>query len=78
MVVKSSVRIKRLNKSDVSIRNWNRLVKKFGTTRIAIKSIADLSYQDFMQMEGIGHKSFVQLNDLIVSAGFQGYNFEVK
>ena len=78
MVVKSSVRIKRLNKSDVSIRNWNRLVKKFGTTRIAIKSIADLSYQDFMQMEGIGNKSFVQLNDLIVAAGFPAYNFEVK
>lgn len=78
MVVKSSDRIKRLNKSDVSVRNWNRLVKKFGTTRIAIKSIADLSYQDFMQMEGIGYKSFIQLNDLIVAAGFEPYNFEIK
>jgi DNA repair protein RadC len=69
---------RKLRKDEASVRNWNRLVKRFGTTKIPIQSIANLTYNEFMNMDGIGDKSFYQLNDLIVKAGYPPYNFIIK
>ena len=67
-----------LKQSEVSIRAWNRLMKHFGRKNINFDELAEITKKEFLQMDGIGRKSFYQLDDLIRSAGYLGYNFTFR
>ncbi len=63
-----------LKQDEVGLRTWNSLTRYFGSD-ISYDQLAGLTKHELRQVNGFGHKSFVQLNDLIKSAGYPGYNF---
>ncbi|MGA9651926.1 hypothetical protein [Pedobacter sp.] len=65
-----------LSRNDVSVRVWNRLVNHFHRETFTIEEVANLKEYDFLMMDGIGKKSYLQIIDLITAAGYPAYSFK--